>query len=108
MRRRRRANTKPQSETLRPRIGPKSIGRFGYHYTKLELASRVTSFNPVSPALRSCSQIMLGQGRTVVCLTLAKWETVSGQFGGYLTHRSLPRLQTKAVLAVALAAAANH
>jgi hypothetical protein len=21
---------------------------------------------------------------TVVCLTLAKWETVSGQFGGYL------------------------
>src|SRR6516165_10387476 len=24
---------------------------------------------------------------TVVCLTLAKWETVSGQFGGYLTGR---------------------
>ena len=26
---------------------------------------------------------------TVVCLTLAKWETLSGQFGGYLTdmHR---------------------
>src|SRR2546425_9820980 len=24
---------------------------------------------------------------TVVCLTLAKWETVSGQFGGYLTSR---------------------
>jgi hypothetical protein len=23
---------------------------------------------------------------TVVCLTLAKWETVSGRFGGYLTH----------------------
>src|SRR6266545_8334806 len=23
---------------------------------------------------------------TVVCLTLAKWETVSGQFGGYLTR----------------------
>ena len=22
---------------------------------------------------------------TVVCLTLAKWETVSGQFGGYLS-----------------------
>jgi hypothetical protein len=22
---------------------------------------------------------------TVVCLTLDKWETVSGQFGGYLT-----------------------
>jgi hypothetical protein len=22
---------------------------------------------------------------TGVCLTLAKWETVSGQFGGYLT-----------------------
>jgi hypothetical protein len=21
---------------------------------------------------------------TIVCLTLAKWETVSGQFGGYL------------------------
>jgi hypothetical protein len=29
---------------------------------------------------------------TVVCLTLAKWETVSGQFGGYLTQhlQSLP------------------
>jgi Transposase len=24
---------------------------------------------------------------TVVCLTLAKWETVSGQFGGYLSLR---------------------
>src|SRR5437773_11091335 len=24
---------------------------------------------------------------TVVCLTLAKWETVSGRFGGYLTAR---------------------
>jgi hypothetical protein len=23
---------------------------------------------------------------TVVCLTLAKWETVSGRFGGYLTR----------------------
>jgi len=23
---------------------------------------------------------------TVVCLTLAKWETVSGQFGGYLSY----------------------
>jgi hypothetical protein len=26
---------------------------------------------------------------TVVCLTLAKWETVSGQFGGYLRCRLL-------------------
>src|SRR5262245_45437437 len=26
---------------------------------------------------------------TVVCLTLVKWETVSGQFGGYLTRWSL-------------------
>jgi len=24
---------------------------------------------------------------TVVCLTLAKWETVSGRFGGYLNGR---------------------
>ena len=24
---------------------------------------------------------------TVLCLTLAKWETVSGQFGGYLTRQ---------------------
>jgi hypothetical protein len=23
---------------------------------------------------------------TVVCLTLAKWETVSGRFGGYLSR----------------------
>jgi hypothetical protein len=34
---------------------------------------------------------------TVVCLTLAKWETVSGRFGGYLTMRpaagTLQRLQ---------------
>src|SRR5215831_2212548 len=28
---------------------------------------------------------------TVVCLTLANWETVSGQFGGYLTSGSLCR-----------------
>ena len=27
---------------------------------------------------------------TVVCLTLAKWETVSGQFGGYLIHLGIP------------------
>ena len=26
---------------------------------------------------------------TVVCLTLAKWETVSGQFGGYLKSKLL-------------------
>jgi hypothetical protein len=25
-------------------------------------------------------------GYTVVCLTLAKWETVSGRFGGYLSY----------------------
>jgi hypothetical protein len=30
---------------------------------------------------------------TVVCLTLAKWETVSGQFGGYLTGLGLTRLR---------------
>jgi hypothetical protein len=29
---------------------------------------------------------------TVVCLTLAKWETVSGQFGGYLTVGLAPRI----------------
>src|ERR1700750_2622521 len=29
------ANTKPRLETLRPRISPKSIGRFCYHYAKL-------------------------------------------------------------------------
>jgi hypothetical protein len=27
---------------------------------------------------------------TVVCLTLAKWETVSGQFGGYLKSPATP------------------
>ena len=27
----------------------------------------------------------IGHRHGVVCLTLAKWETVSGQFGGYLT-----------------------
>ena len=25
---------------------------------------------------------------TIVCLTLVKWETVSGRFGGYLTGRA--------------------
>jgi hypothetical protein len=29
---------------------------------------------------------------TVVCLTLAKWEAVSGQFGGYLNEIKLARL----------------
>src|SRR6185295_12919277 len=29
------ANTKPRLETLGPRISPKSIGRFSYHYAKL-------------------------------------------------------------------------
>src|SRR5262245_55636759 len=30
---------------------------------------------------------------TVVCLTLAKWETVSGRFGGYLTAERRSRLE---------------
>ena len=34
---------------------------------------------------------------TVVCLTLAKWETVSGRFGGYLT---VPLTQIKAAQAL--------
>src|SRR5256884_9251256 len=29
------ANTEPRLETLGPRISPKSIGRFSYHYAKL-------------------------------------------------------------------------
>src|SRR5262245_57752434 len=29
---------------------------------------------------------------TVVCLTLAKWETVSGRFGGYLTTKAATSL----------------
>src|SRR5947207_11252661 len=39
---------------------------------------------------------------TVVCLTLAKWETVSGQFGGYLIdwrkYAALTSLQTGTAL----------
>src|SRR5262249_13915299 len=31
---------------------------------------------------------------TVVCLTLAKWETVSGRFGGYLTWCPISRSQS--------------
>ena len=35
---------------------------------------------------------------TVVCLTLAKWETVSGRFGGYLITLLLqPKLNTTLV-----------
>ena len=30
---------------------------------------------------------------TVLCLTLAKWETVSGQFGGYLTEDQAAELR---------------
>jgi hypothetical protein len=30
----------------------------------------------------------------VICLTLAKWETVSGRFGGYLSCRPHPRRET--------------
>jgi hypothetical protein len=33
---------------------------------------------------------------TVVCLTLAKWETVSGQFGGYLRFEVAERRETMA------------
>jgi hypothetical protein len=40
---------------------------------------------------------------TVVCLTLAKWETVSGQFGGYLTdtacHIAWTELGASAIVA---------
>src|SRR6516164_10396927 len=35
---------------------------------------------------------------TVVCLTLAKWETVSGQFGGYLMHAGGARSDTVVTL----------
>jgi hypothetical protein len=31
----------------------------------------------------------------VVCLTLAKWETVSGQFGGYLTNPVIEMTESK-------------
>src|SRR5215510_10236275 len=31
---------------------------------------------------------------TVVCLTLAKWETVSGRFGGYLTSTPVTPAQS--------------
>src|SRR5215468_10322114 len=34
---------------------------------------------------------------TVVCLTLAKWETVSGQFGGYLIEHVGAERKCKAV-----------
>src|SRR6516225_5843885 len=30
---------------------------------------------------------------TVVCLTLAKWETVSGRFGGYLKQKAAVRAE---------------
>jgi hypothetical protein len=35
---------------------------------------------------------------TVVCLTLAKWETVSGQFGGYLKVNGCQRSHDMDVL----------
>src|SRR6266545_2345075 len=35
---------------------------------------------------------------TVVCLTLAKWETVSGQFGGYLRPRLCRRSRCQQLL----------
>jgi hypothetical protein len=44
---------------------------------------------------------------TVVCLTLAKWETVSGRFGGYLNVRTEPRREWTAVQFLALAGFRN-
>jgi hypothetical protein len=44
---------------------------------------------PAPTALNRCDDLNRSAGfvmDTVVCLTLAKWETVSGQFGGYLTR----------------------
>src|SRR6516225_9543103 len=41
---------------------------------------------------------------TVVCLTLAKWETVSGQFGGYLTY-TFGRLAVRLLLRECLTSA---
>ena len=38
----------------------------------------------------------------VVCLTLDKWETVSGQFGGYLRRRFGPFIPTRVCLSGAL------
>src|SRR6516165_3329552 len=36
----------------------------------------------------------IDHGHGVVCLTLAKWETVSGQFGGYLIKRFYHQIKT--------------
>src|SRR5262245_10280210 len=65
---RRYANTKPKLETLRPRIDPKSIGRFCCHYAKLGNAlalyqlllpngpSGVTQgLSPFAPVIPLCS-----------------------------------------------------
>jgi hypothetical protein len=41
---------------------------------------------PAAPAVRT-PEVLVDTYGTVVCLTLAKWEIVSGQFGGYLTLR---------------------
>src|SRR5499427_2566343 len=45
---------------------------------------------PAPTALNRCDDLNSIRGLlidTVVCLTLAKWETVSGRFGGYLIRR---------------------
>jgi hypothetical protein len=39
---------------------------------------------------------------TVVCLTLAKWETVSDQFGGYLSERLFAKLLSIAILLIGI------
>src|SRR5215831_9322117 len=61
---------------------------------EMNSSSWLRSFRPsISPphqsriARRGNQQAMTFSTTPVVCLTLAKWETVSGQFGGYLSAK---------------------
>ena len=62
-----------------------------------KVSSTIRTFSDAVQRRRRWTDVMISTRSvgliidTVVCLTLAKWETVSGQFGGYLTPRSSPK-----------------
>ncbi len=56
------------------------------------VSSTIRTFSEAAQRRRRWTEVMTSMRSegwvidTIVCLTLAKWETVSGPFGGYLTH----------------------
>src|SRR6266480_4548812 len=73
-----------------------SASHQAYRHARLERLlddPNLLSRGPAPTALNRCDDLnsirSIGH-RHVVCLTLAKWETVSGRFGGYLSVTLIP------------------